>query len=747
MAKGIISTGIPVRLQLIIVTILLVLLPVGIVGTVLYLEVVKEMDKVIVQSLQEQARLVEGIIENEYNSFSEESAEVTDFLEQLVIGEQGYVFILDTEGRYVLSKGRQRDGENIIEEKDETGREFIREMVKRAPNLSDEEVGIIRYPWRSSRTEALQEKIAVYDYFEPWGWVWGVSAVKDDFAGSIRAVRRVTLIIGFSFTALAIIAALIIGAAFARPISRLETVIDRVAEGDFTQRVSLKSGIRELKRLSKNFDEGLLMNMRQMLRSIREVTDTSHETGEKISNQVEGTLVFTNQMTEQLIEMRKQIHGLDGQISEASSGVEQIQATIVNVSKQIEQQSTAVTETSASIEEMNSSIQSVAKIAEEKQTATDSLLRITGRGGENVRQTNSIIQEIGVSINDMMNMITIINKVAAQTNLLAMNAAIEAAHAGEAGRGFAVVAEEIRNLSNSTGNSAKKISVQLKAIVERIQQATEMSTATGSSFQKIENEMKEFIHAFQEIASSTAELSTGSEEMLNAVSSLQDVAQEIQDGSEEMKSGSRDINDSLQALKVYSGSTVGSLEELIEKTDNVNYAQGNMTDLVISNSENTEKMAAEIRRFTIDEGKEAAAPAFSFSDLVRFSVGALLLQEWIGNVRHVINGENGEQKLPRLEKGRLQKWIDERAMKLFGEEVEFQKVLSLYDSLLNLTEEMSRARSAGETERVESLYRQMLATMMKAKSSLHGLRYALSDRLEVQQAPIEDSLEEVEEEE
>jgi uncharacterized phage infection (PIP) family protein YhgE len=292
-----------------------------------------------------------------------------------------------------------------------------------------------------------------------------------------------------------------------------------------------------------------------------------------------------------------------------------------------------------------------------------------------------------------------------------------------------VVAEEIRNLSSSTSDSAKKISTRLKEIVERIQQATEMSTETGEAFREIEGEVKEFVNAFQEIASSTAELSTGSEEMLGAVNSLQDVAQEIQDGSEEMRSGSQDINTSLQALKDFSSSTVDSLGELVEKTSNVNYAQSNMTDLVIGNSDNAERLAREISRFRIGEAEEKEG-RYSYSDLVKFSVGALLLQEWIVNVRQILSGNDGDRQLPKPDEGRLQRWIDDQARGLFGGEEEFEAFLRHYDSLREQTRRLAEARNTGTAEEVESVYGRIVETMKKAKSSLHSLRYSLSEAME-----------------
>ncbi|MFP4490767.1 MAG: methyl-accepting chemotaxis protein [Spirochaetaceae bacterium] len=736
MGKGSSGGGIPIKTQLLIVTLILVILPLGIVGSVLYFRVASEMDTYIAESLGEHSEIIEILLEREYESPSAEtSGDVADILSQIRVGEKGYVFVLDEGGEYILSEGRKSDGKQILEVAEEAaaGEEAlaaVREMLENASELPEGQAGVVRYPWRSSPDEPIEEKITVYRYFEPWGWIWGVSAVKEDFGGGIGAIRLITIAFTVVFALLALAAAYIVGTGFSKQISRIDTVMAKAGEGDFTKTVRLRSSVKELKRLSENFDTKLLPGIREMLGRIKEVINYSEGTGEKIASQVEGTLVFTNQMSQKIVEMREQIRGLDGQINEASSAVEQIQATIANVGKQIDQQASSVTETSASIEEMNSSIQSVAKIAEEKQEATGTLLQITEEGGQKVRSTNEIIQDIGVGINDMLDMITIINKVAAQTNLLAMNAAIEAAHAGDAGRGFAVVAEEIRNLSSSTSESAKKISDRLKSIVERIKQATEMSTETGAAFQKIEGEVQEFVNAFQEIASSTAELSTGSEEMLNAVNSLQNIAQEIQDGSEEMKSGSQDINNSLQALKEYSGNTVVSLKELVEKNSNVNYAQSNMTELVIGNSRNDEKLTEEIHKYKTEELEEGEGERISFSEVVRFSIGALLLQEWIVHVRNILNDEESEKALPELRNTPLQEWIDSRAQPLFGEEEQFRQFMNYYRELADLTGKMASYRSKGDTHNVEAVYSQMVEAMKKAKSHLHSLRYTVSDRLE-----------------
>ncbi len=741
-------SGLPLRIHLMIIAIVAFIFPVLIAGTVLYVQIAQQLDRNIEQNLTEQAELITLMVKQDYFEAQNKAtgasngkeyyyqiykSNLMDYFQKVDIGINGYVFILDSNGNYVLSQDRRRDGENIMDAQDESGRQFIREMVEHAQELRSGETGTIRYPWRNSEAEPLQAKMAVYTYFEPWDWVIGVSAVMADFRSSTVFIRNLTMMIGAAFILIAVLVAALVGRAYANPIHHLEEAIKEIGAGDLTRKVALKSSIREINYLSQDFDNNLIVSMRTMLASIKDMISSSLDTSEEISNQVEGTLVFTNQMSEELATMRSQLYSLDGRINEASSAAEQIDATIKSVSSQISNQSSSVTQTSAAIEEMNSSIQSVARITEDRRQAGEELAQITGKGGEKVSHTNDIIQEIGVSIQDMMDMITVINKVAAQTNLLAMNAAIEAAHAGDAGRGFAVVAEEIRNLSTSTSESAKKISGRLKEIVDRIQQATEISAETGRTFEEVHREVNNFVQAFSEIASSAGELSTGSEEMLNAVSTLQNVTQEIQSGSEEMTSGVSDISENLQSLRNFSQETVNHLKTLTDKTQSVNFAQSNMTDMVIRNTENAAELAGEIRRFKIEEERDAGdgEPAAG-SDTHRsgqqsqFTIGALVLQEWIVRLHTWIYNEQRSAHAPDLSKTLLQSWIERSETTHLADYENFHTFREKYSHLLELTRTIETAMAAGERETAEQQYEEVVATVKKAKSAIRSLGYDIS---------------------
>lgn len=719
--------GFSIRLYLSLIALIVFILPVLTAGTLLYRHTVDQVYGYVEQNLQEQIGLVHQMVNHDYFDSLQESVgtaadeeyyqrihqtTVADYLQQIRVGKKGSVFIIGSSGDFLLA-GRQQLGPA----------ETVEHLISETRTAGNNAAVLFRSP----------DRIIVSTYFEPWEWIIGISAEMEDYQAGIGMIRLFTIGTGALLLVLAILMVVLAGMVFTRPFYHLEAAMSRIAEGDLTRNINVRTSIREIKVMADHFERILLTNMRQMLQRVKEMVVYTRETGEEISSQVEGTLVFTNQMSEGLAGMRRRINALDERINEVSTAAEQINSTINSVNGQIRNQSASVTETSASIEQMSASIQSVARIAEERQQAARRLLEITGTGGKKVAETNEITREIGVSIQDMMDMITVINKVAAQTNLLAMNAAIEAAHAGEAGLGFAVVAEEIRDLSTSTSESAGKISVRLKEIIERIQHAAEISDQTGRAFSDVNGEVTSFVQAFNEIASSTAELSSGSREMLHAVSDLSNITHEIKTGSEEMTAGISEISETIGTLRDFSRESVEQLRSLSQENQNVNFAQSNMTDMVIKNNRNTQRLNREITRFKVDEqaDEESGVTQLDTSDeFMHFTIGALVIQEWIVRIRGWMDNQSRSGDVPGLEKTVLQEWIDTEACDRYAGYDKFSLFLEAYEEMKALSLKIADVLKAGDFEAAEETYHYLTSILKKAKSALHSMRYELSEARE-----------------
>ena len=232
--------------------------------------------------------------------------------------------------------------------------------------------------------------------------------------------------------------------------------------------------------------------------------------------------------------IEKRLENIERGSSESSSAVDLIAQRIGDLNGHIEEESAAQIESSASINEMVASIRSVADSANRRQASMKGLAGTADEGMRRLDALLSFIEKIEGSIDSIQDMVSVINSIAGSTNLLSMNAAIEAAHAGDAGRGFAVVAEEIRKLADTSGQNAKEISRQLKEVIAVITNAAEESGRTKDAFAEIRTEIDGAVGAFEEITSATGELAEGGKQILDALKTLSEMSSLVKNGGSEI---------------------------------------------------------------------------------------------------------------------------------------------------------------------------------------------------------------------
>lgn len=252
---------------------------------------------------------------------------------------------------------------------------------------------------------------------------------------------------------------------------------------------------------------------------------------------------------------------------ESSAATERIGQRIQGLNVNIEEESAAQIQSSASINQMVASVRSVADSAGRRQS---SMRELSGTAEEGMRRLDALLSFIGKiegSIGSIQGMVAVINGIAGSTNLLSMNAAIEAAHAGEAGKGFAVVAEEIRKLADTAGKNAKEIGRQLKDVIGVITNAAEESGRTKDAFSEIRREIDEAIHAFQEIASATVELAEGGKQILDALRTLNEASEQVKNGGSEIGEAQKKLGLIQLASKEALGSLRADADLVLRKDD------------------------------------------------------------------------------------------------------------------------------------------------------------------------------------
>lgn len=224
-------------------------------------------------------------------------------------------------------------------------------------------------------------------------------------------------------------------------------------------------------------------------------------------------------------------------------------------------------------------------------------------------ETGAAVEEIAGNIDTISEMVDIINNIASQTNLLSMNAAIEAAHAGDAGKGFAVVADEIRKLAETSGENAKEISRVLTGILENINHASDSSKQTSAAFESINGEVSKVSSAFDEILSSAAELSSGGEQIRRSMHLLEDITVTVRENAGNISGNSASISSAMEPLADLSMQVSASLEEATVGTGQITAAMENLTVLTEKLDRLVDNLMEKTGRFVTGEdvNKESQA--------------------------------------------------------------------------------------------------------------------------------------------
>lgn len=313
------------------------------------------------------------------------------------------------------------------------------------------------------------------------------------------------------------------------------------------------------------------MAKQQLNKDLEEILEETVRSGTSLSKNIEKSLIFGAKISQEAGETRRSSGTLYHNVAEGSSAVEQISASIDSLKDHVKVQAKAMEDTTQAIRSIDSSIANVSQISSARHGDSQAMVNITEEGRGVLAKTEEMISSVKGRVSNILELISVINKIASQTNLLSMNAAIEAAHAGEAGRGFAVVAQEIRNLAESTSNNAKSISDTLKVLVQDIQTAGDYSQESWQAFGRVESSVKVVAQSFEDINQEMGSLATKTKEVVHSVDSLNDISAQTTISMDEMGIGTQEINGILEQARDFAGDLDQSMESLKDSAGQVNH--------------------------------------------------------------------------------------------------------------------------------------------------------------------------------
>ncbi|ULQ59190.1 methyl-accepting chemotaxis protein [Brucepastera parasyntrophica] len=346
---------------------------------------------------------------------------------------------------------------------------------------------------------------------------------------------------------LAVILALVLSKSLLTPINQALRMAGDLADMDFAAEMSVTredeiGAIQNaLIKIRDNFRQ-TLDTLNGNLEQTKNISKTLDVAIEKSSDDLE--LISNNMDSVQ----NKAAFQLES-VQHTTNSVGQIIRNIESLNKAVQTQAVNITESSASIEQMIANIASIRNVVGEVHKTTDRLTASSDNGQRKLEMLMEEVKRISQQSAALQDANTAISNIAGQTNILAMNAAIEAAHAGDAGKGFAVVADEIRKLAESSAEESTAIAVEITRMQEGIENILEASKETTDTMTEMFNEVNNMSNSFAVVNNAIEEQAAGGTQILRALKTIQDMTEQVRDGSAEIHKGSGEISSEIKGLQ------------------------------------------------------------------------------------------------------------------------------------------------------------------------------------------------------
>jgi len=411
-------------------------------------------------------------------------------------------------------------------------------------------------------------------------WVYGAVVPLTEFYQESDSFAQFFILSFLTVMFILVLILLFVIDSFMRPLIRIGISMKEFALGEADLRVRLVTkGGGELAQLSQSFNlfiEGLgkiVLQIREQMKNLDQISAQLEKNMDSIG--IELDKVQTN-----IKNMKQTADVQSSTVMEMSSTVEQIVGNLNSLNQQIERQNQTLSNSASAVEEMVANIQNMTRNIDVSMNSITKLKTVSDQGYEKLEEVNEVIRNISAQSDGLQEANSIINNIASQTNLLAMNAAIEAAHAGEAGKGFAVVADEIRKLAEESANRSRDINQLLKSLHQFSEQAVASSSDAGSAFEAIRKSVDEVINRQMEIRTSAEQQNVGNKQVLEGVHQLKQIAAEVELGSREMATGSQSM------LKLVLGVVEGArkVQEAIAEISQATFEIAETAQITIDNS-------------------------------------------------------------------------------------------------------------------------------------------------------------------
>ncbi len=430
------------------------------------------------------------------------------------------------------------------------------------------------------------------------GWKLVIFVEQNEILSLFYALVRIMVLIGLAMFVFYFTLAILASRALKRYFARLETLFGKIAAGDLTDRIKVKRN-DEIGRLMTHLNMAT-EHSHTMLAALREEADKMTAIGSDLSSNMEETATAVKQISSNAATVKEKALMQAAGVTETAATGEQIQGKLNLLVEGITRQSESITQSSVLITSTAENMLRINKILSQNDELIKTVYGQMKAGTDGARAANEFVKKIAERSEALLEASQVIQNIASQTNLLAMNAAIEAAHAGESGKGFAVVADEIRKLAEESNMQGKQIGAVIKESTEIIAQVSEAGIQAEKTFTDVYGLISTISEKEDSIVNLMREQEENGAQVLSAIETINKVTRDVSSASVEMLEGGKQITAEMQKLAEITRETTDSMTEIASGAGQITDAVEEVVSLAEQNKTSIEHLAQEVGRFKIN---------------------------------------------------------------------------------------------------------------------------------------------------
>jgi methyl-accepting chemotaxis protein len=431
-------------------------------------------------------------------------------------------------------------------------------------------------------------------------WSYAIAIMENTIMAPVYEMLNITIMISVAVLILVVLVALLLSHSISKPIVKVADTLRDISEGegDLTRSISVNSK-DEIGALALYFNK-TLEKIKNLVINVKKEAASLDNVGNDLASNMTETAAAINEITANIQSIKGRIMNQSASVSETHATMEHVVANINKLNGHVENQSANISQASSAIEQMAANIHSVTESLVKNAANVKTLKEASVIGRNGLQEVAEDIQEISRESEGLLQINEMMKNIASQTNLLSMNAAIEAAHAGDAGKGFAVVAGEIRKLAESSSGQSRIIGNVLIKIKDSINKINHSTENVLNKFESIDSSVRTVAEQEENIRSAMVEQEMGSNHILEGIGNVNEITRQVKRGSNEMLEGSKEVIQESNNLEKATQEITSGINEMASGAEQINVAVHHVNEISARNRNGISILMKEVSRFKVE---------------------------------------------------------------------------------------------------------------------------------------------------